>query len=63
MPRRLPPKAILLEEGVAPAQLLTGTVTDADLEEAGLSTEARAAIAAWRAPQPPQHPRHVSTQL
>ncbi len=40
--------ALLRAEGVTTAQLRSGAVTDADLEEAGLAADARAAIAAWR---------------
>jgi hypothetical protein len=40
---------LLRAEGVTAAQLRGGAVTDADLEEAGLSADARAAIAEWRA--------------
>ncbi len=41
--------AALRGEGVTAAQLRSGAVTDAELEEVGLSADARAAIAAWRA--------------
>ncbi len=41
--------AALRREGVTAAQLRSGAVTDADLEEAGLAADARAAIAAWQA--------------
>ncbi len=40
--------AWLRSEDVTAGQLRAGTVTDADLEEAGLDAGARAAIAAWR---------------
>ncbi len=40
---------MLHAEGVTAAQLRSGAVTDADLEEAGLADDARAAVAAWRA--------------
>jgi hypothetical protein len=40
--------AALRGEGVTAAQLSSGTVTDAELEEVGLSADARAAIATWR---------------
>jgi hypothetical protein len=45
--------ATLLAEGVTVAQLRRGAVTDEDLEEVGLSAEARTAIAAWRAAHVP----------
>ncbi len=45
--------AVLRAESVTAAQLRSGVVTDADLEEAGLSADARAAIAAWRAADSP----------
>ena len=41
--------ALLRAECVSAAQLRSGEVTDADLAEAGLAADARAAIAAWRA--------------
>ncbi len=40
--------ALLRAEYVSAEQLLNGSVTDADLEGAGLAPDARAAIAAWR---------------
>ncbi len=45
--------AALRGEGITAAQLRSGTVTDAELEEVGLSADARAAIAAWRAAPAP----------
>ena len=38
--------AVLRADGVAAAQLRSGSVTDADLEEVGLSADARASIGA-----------------
>ncbi len=40
--------ALLRAEEVTAEQLRDGTVTDADLEGAGVAPDARAAIAAWR---------------
>ncbi len=45
--------AALRRESVTAAQLRRGAVTDAELEEVGLSADARAAIAAWRAAPAP----------
>ena len=44
--------ALLRAEGVLVSQLRSGSVTDEDLEEVGLSADARAAIAAWRSAAP-----------